>query len=130
MDFGKTFMNNQDIVAVRVGDNVEEIAESAFGNCPSLKYIISGKNVKTVGGGNFAGCTNLKEVVLNDGLESFGTAGRGISSGLGDEDIEVNIPDSVNEIATAMLGYKFKVKAGSYAETFFSQNERANYVVE
>ena len=39
-------MNNQDIVAVRVGDNVEEIAESAFGNCPSLKYIISGKNVK------------------------------------------------------------------------------------
>ena len=130
VDFGKIFMNDKDIVAVKVGDNVEEIAEDAFGNCPSLKYIVSGKNVKAVGGGNFAGCVKLKEVVLNDGLESFGSSSRGISCGLGDEDIEVNIPDSVNEIATAMLGYKFKVKAGSYAETFFSQNDRANYTVE
>ena len=40
MDFGKIFTNNKDIVAVRVGDNVENIKEGAFGNCDNLKYIV------------------------------------------------------------------------------------------
>ena len=40
VDFGKIFTNNKDIVAVRVGDNVENIKEGAFGNCDNLKYIV------------------------------------------------------------------------------------------
>ena len=55
VDFGKIFTNDKDIVAVKVGDNVEEIADGAFTNCDNLKYVILGKNVKKFNDNNVGG---------------------------------------------------------------------------
>ena len=128
VDFGKTFLNNQDVVAIKIGNNVEKVCGGAFVNCPSLKYLVSGENVKSFEGGSFSGCFDLEIIELNDGLESYGEKNRQITkAGKG---TEVNIPSSVTEISTAIHGYKFKVKAGSYAESFFSQEPDADYTVE
>ena len=35
--FNKTFSNDKDVVAVRIGNNVTEVAKTAFGNCEKLK---------------------------------------------------------------------------------------------
>ena len=40
VDFGRMFTNNKDVVAIKVGDNVEDIMENAFTNCDNLKYIV------------------------------------------------------------------------------------------
>ena len=68
---GFSFMNDKNIVAVRIGDNIREIDRYAFGNAENLKYLVLGKSVKSIDGGNFFG-TNLKELILNDGLEKIG----------------------------------------------------------
>ena len=65
---GFSFMNDKNIVAVRIGDNIREIDQNAFGNAENLKYLVLGKSVKSIDGYNFYG-TNLKELILNDGLE-------------------------------------------------------------
>ena len=48
VDFRKAFTNNKDIIAIKIGDNVEDIMENAFTNCDNLKYIVFGKNVKSL----------------------------------------------------------------------------------
>lgn len=68
---GFRFMNDKNIVAVRIGDNITEIDQNAFGNAENLKYLVLGKSVKSIDGYNFYG-TNLKELILNDGLERIG----------------------------------------------------------
>ena len=68
VDFGKIFTNDKDIVAVKVGDNVEEIADGAFTNCDNLKYVILGKNVKKFNDNNVGG-KKLEALELNDGTD-------------------------------------------------------------
>ena len=124
VDFGKIFTNNKDIVAVRVGDNVENIKEGAFGNCDNLKYIVFGKNVKTINNGLLGG-QKIEQVELNDGLEKLGCSPSGV--GLLSK-IDISIPESVTEIcfsgAKTMI-----VKSGSYAESYAKENNM-DYRVE
>ena len=40
---GFSFMNDKNIVAVRIGDNIREIDRYAFGNAENLKYLVLGK---------------------------------------------------------------------------------------
>ena len=54
--------------AVKVGDNVEEIADGAFTNCDNLKYVILGKNVKKFNDNNVGG-KKLEALELNDGTD-------------------------------------------------------------
>ena len=65
--FGSAFTLNNNIVAVKIGNNVQEVEKSAFSGCKKLKYVVMGDSVKTIGGRMFAQ-TNLQELVLNDGV--------------------------------------------------------------
>ena len=124
VDFGKTFMNDKDIVAVQIGDNVDEIADSAFTNCDNLKYIIFGKNVKKIKSGLLGG-KKIEQIEFNEGLETLGSGSSGV--GLMSE-IDVKIPDSVTEMA--FWGAKTMiVKSGSYAENF-AKEHNMDYRVE
>ena len=124
VDFGKTFTNNKDIIAIKIGDNIEEVAEGALTNCDNLKYIVFGKNVKTINNGLLGG-QKIEQVELNDGLEKLGCSPSGV--GLLSK-IDISIPESVTEIcfsgAKTMI-----VKAGSSAESYAKENNM-DYRVE
>ena len=115
VDFGKIFTNDKDIVAVKVGDNVEEIADGAFTNCDNLKYVILGKNVKKFNDNNVGG-KKLEALELNDGLEELGT-GSSTTGVMVMGDIDVKIPESVKKMDFACKKAMI-VKAGSYAESY------------
>lgn len=121
VDFGKIFTNNKDVVAIKVGDNVENIKNGAFGNCDNLKYIVLGKNVKVFEHGNVGG-QKLEQLELNDGLEQLGEEGTsGAVIILNKDKVDVRIPESVNHMA--FTGAKtLIVKAGSYAESFAKEH--------
>ena len=124
VDFGKAFTNNKDIIAIKIGDNIEEVAEGALTNCDNLKYIVFGKNVKTINNGLLGG-QKIEQVELNDGLEKLGCSPSGVGL-LSKSDI--SIPESVTEIcfsgAKTMI-----VKAGSSAEAYAKENNM-DYRVE
>ena len=126
VDFGKIFTNDKDIVAVKVGDNVEEIADGAFTNCDNLKYVILGKNVKKFNDNNVGG-KKLEALELNDGLEELGT-GSSTTGVIVMGDIDVKIPESVKKMDFACKK-AMVVKAGSYAESYAKENNM-DYRVE
>ena len=113
VDFGRMFTNNKDVVAIKVGDNVEDIMENAFTNCDNLKYIVFGKNVKVINDGLLGG-SKIEQIEFNDGLEKLGSnvSGVGLKS-----KIDVSIPESVTEM-TFRGAKTLIVKSGSYAESY------------
>ena len=124
VDFRKAFTNNKDIIAIKIGDNIEEVAEGALTNCDNLKYIVFGKNVKTIEDGLLGG-KKFEQVEFNDGIEQIGSSKNGL---ILLNSIEVKIPESVKE----MYLYKAKtliVKSGSYAESYAKENNM-DYRVE
>lgn len=125
--FDKTFMNNKNVVAVRIGDNVTEVSTDAFVNCENLKYVVFGKSVQSLGGGNFVN-TNIEEVVLNEGLLTIGTSEYDYVTGW--NDVTISIPESVTEMHIS--GCNIIVKAGSYAEQYAEESEDSTllYTVE
>ena len=126
MDFGKIFTNNKNIVAVKIGDNIDKIEHGAFTNCENLKYIVLGSNVKTFEYGVVGG-KKLEHIELNDGLEEFGTGSTTMGIALGNE-IDIEIPDSVTNLC--FWGAKTViVKEGSSAESYAKENNM-DYRVE
>ena len=113
VDFGKAFTNNKDIVAIKIGDNIEEVAEGALTNCDNLKYIVFGKNVKVINDGLLGG-SKIEQIEFNDGLEKLGSNVYGV--GLKSK-IDVSIPESVTEM-TFRGAKTLIVKSGSYAESY------------
>ena len=113
VDIGRMFANNKDVVAIKVGDNVEDIIENAFTNCDNLKYIVFGKNVKVINDGLLGG-SKIEQIEFNDGLEKLGSnvSGVGLKS-----KIDVSIPESVTEM-TFRGAKTLIVKSGSYAESY------------
>ena len=126
VDFGKIFTNNKNIVAVKIGDNIDKIEHGAFTNCENLKYIVLGSNVKTFEYGVVGG-KKLEHIELNDGLEEFGTGSTTMGIALGNE-IDIEIPDSVTNLC--FWGAKTViVKEGSSAESYAKENNM-DYRVE
>ena len=113
VDFGRMFTNNKDVVAIKVGDNVEDIMENAFTNCDNLKYIVFGINVKVINDGLLGG-SKIEQIEFNDGLEKLGSNVYGV--GLKSK-IDVSIPESVTEM-TFRGAKTLIVKSGSYAESY------------
>ena len=113
VDCGKTFTNNKDIIAIKIGDNIEEVAEGALTNCDNLKYIVFGKNVKVINDGLLGG-SKIEQIEFNDGLEKLGSNVYGV--GLKSK-IDVSIPESVTEM-TFRGAKTLIVKSGSYAESY------------
>ena len=125
---GFSFMNDKNIVAVRIGDNIREIDRYAFGNAENLKYLVLGKSVKSIDGGNFFG-TNLKELILNDGLEKIGEDEFTyyVDPPLDNSGMDLKIPESVTELHVS--DFNLIGKPGSYAEQYAKENN-LTYTVE
>ena len=126
--FHKTFSNDKDVVAVRIGNNVTEVAKTAFGNCEKLKYVVLGNSVKTIGGAAFVN-TNLQNLILNEGLEKIGEDdfSNMIYPPMNNEGMDLKVPESVTEMH--VIGFNLIVKAGSYAEQYAKENN-LTYTVE
>ena len=117
---GFRFMNDKNIVAVRIGDNITEIDQNAFGNAENLKYLVLGKSVKSIDGYNFYG-TNLKELILNDGLERIGEDELNVvDPPLDNSGMDLKIPESVTELHVS--DFNLIVKPGSYAEQYAKEH--------
>ena len=118
---GFSFMNDKNIVAVRIGDNITEIDRYAFGNAENLKYLVLGKSVKSIDGGNFFG-TNLKELILNDGLEKIGEDEFTyyVDPPLDNSGMDLKIPESVTELHVS--DFNLIGKPGSYAEQYAKEH--------
>ena len=120
---GFSFMNDKNIVAVRIGDNIREIDQNAFGNAENLKYLVSGKSVKSIDGYNFYG-TNLKELILNDGLERIGEDELNVvDPPLDNSGMDLKIPESVTELHVS--DFNLIGKPGSYAEQYANEHADA-----
>ena len=126
--FNKTFANDKDVVAVRIGNNVTEVAKTAFGNCEKLKYVVLGNSVKTIGGAAFVN-TNLQNLILNEGLEKIGEDdfSNMIYPPMNNEGMDLKVPESVTEMH--VIDFNLIVKAGSYAEQYAKENN-FSYTVE
>lgn len=121
------FRNNENIKAVKIGDNVKTIGDSSFVNCSSLEYVLFGKSVESVGDGTFVGCANMKEFRLNEGLISVGELA------ICGAEVPTIIPKSVTEIGLNGFKQPVKVYAGSYAEEYivdYAANFGAEFVYE
>ena len=117
---GFRFMNDKNIVAVRIGDNITEIDQNAFGNAENLKYLVLGKSVKSIDGYNFYG-TNLKELILNDGLERIGEDELNVvDPPLDNSGMDIKIPESVTELHVS--DFNLIGKPGSYAEQYAKEH--------
>ena len=117
---GFSFMNDKNIVAVRIGDNIREIDQNAFGNAENLKYLVLGKSVKSIDGYNFYG-TNLKELILNDGLERIGEDELNVvDPPLDNSGMDLKIPESVTELHVS--DFNLIGKPGSYAEQYANEH--------
>ena len=122
--FESAFSLNNNIVAVKIGNNVQEVEKSAFSGCKKLKYVVMGDSVKTIGGRMFAQ-TNLQELVLNDGLQKIGQDDSNNvfappSSNCG---MDLKIPESVTELHVAE--FNLIGKSGSYAEQYANEHADA-----
>ena len=122
--FEYAFALNNNIVAVKIGNNVQEVENSAFSGCKQLKYVVMGDSVKTIGGGVFDG-TNLQELVLNDGLQKVGSDDYTYylippTSNWG---MELKIPESVTELHVSE--FNLIGKSGSYAEQYANEHADA-----
>lgn len=118
------FANNTNLVAVKVPDSATELEEMVFSNASALKIIAMGSSLKSIGKSCFLSCVNLETVVLNNGLSSIGRLAFSGCSSLK----SIYIPESVTTIAANAFfnvgeGFVIEGKAGSYAETYASEND-------
>lgn len=65
------FKHNTNIIGVTLGNFVNEIPESAFEGCTSLKEVIC-PNVISIGANAFKNCTSLSEFTLPNEIEAIG----------------------------------------------------------
>ena len=122
--FESAFTLNNNIVAVKIGNNVQEVEKSAFSGCKQLKYVVMGDSVKTIGGRMFAQ-TNLQELVLNDGLQKIGQddSNNVLAPPSSNCGMDLKIPESVTELHVSE--FNLIGKSGSYAEQYANEHADA-----
>ena len=122
--FESAFTLNNNIVAVKIGNNVQEVEKSAFSGCKQLKYVVMGDSVKTIGGSMFAQ-TNLQELVLNDGLQKIGQddSNNVLAPPSSNCGMDLKIPESVTELHVSE--FNLIGKSGSYAEQYANEHADA-----
>ena len=68
----RLFKDNTDIVGVSLSSFIDEIPESAFEGCTSLKEVIC-PNVTKIADNAFSGCTSLSDFTLSENIKEIGT---------------------------------------------------------
>jgi hypothetical protein len=90
----ESFRNNKVLESLVSGENVKEIAGSAFDSCSNLTYV-EANSVKTIGFSAFQNCSNLRDISM-DSVESIGN-----SAFLNDYSLnQVKLPESLTTINT------------------------------
>lgn len=112
------FANNEDLRAVKLGNNIEIIMNDVFANCFDLEIVICGSGLKTIREYAFNYCTSLKNVELNEGLEEIGM----LCFGKTDSLTELYVPSSVSKITdpfvSDMTNVTIIAEEGSAAEAY------------
>lgn len=67
----RLFKDNTDIIGVSLSSFIEEIPESAFEGCTSLKEVLC-PGVKKIKNNAFSGCTSLNDFTLSENIEEIG----------------------------------------------------------
>ena len=73
-----TFLDNQKLTSVVIGNNVTTIGKYAFEYCYNLEKVVVGNSVKEIGNSAFYSCTKLKNVInlssltFNGGSNHYG----------------------------------------------------------
>jgi len=88
------FFNKQHLKEVVFNNDLREIGNCAFFECPSLQSINIPSTVIKIGHCAFEGCSNLREVVLNEGLKEIGSDAFRKCTALR----SITIPSTVKEI--------------------------------
>lgn len=88
---------NESIVYIELPESINEISDSAFDYCKSLKKIAIPENVTTIGRNTFSYCDDLSEVVLHDGITSIGLSAFEKCYSLA----KIELPDSLEELGDA-----------------------------
>ena len=109
---------------MKIGNNVQEVENSAFSGCKQLKYVVMGDSVKTIGGRMFAQ-TNLQELVLNDGLQKIGQddSNNVLAPPSSNSGMDLKIPESVTELHVSE--FNLIGKSCSYAEQYANEHADA-----
>lgn len=66
------YFEKEDLINIKITDNVEIIGERAFGKCKKLKKVILPENLITIKNGAFSGCESIEEIILPDTLKVIG----------------------------------------------------------
>ena len=85
---------NEDIIEIKVPENIKKINEKAFSKCKKLKNVILPQNIKSIKEGTFYYCENLIDINIPQNVETIEREAFG-----GCEKIsQINIPNSVVNI--------------------------------
>ena len=68
----KAFMQNTDIINVKVGNSITQIGQQAFYKCANLEIVNLGNNVLYLRNGSFARCTSLKSINIPKSVKRIG----------------------------------------------------------
>lgn len=68
----KAFMQNTDIINVKVGNSITQIGQQAFYKCANLEIVNLGNNVLYLRNGCFARCTSLKSINIPKSVKRIG----------------------------------------------------------
>lgn len=68
----KAFMQNTDIINVKVGNSITQIGQQAFYKCVNLETVNLGNNVLYLRNGSFARCTSLKSINIPKSVKRIG----------------------------------------------------------
>ncbi len=119
---GDAFYNCASLASITIPNSVTEIGSWAFLNCTALTSITIPDSVTEIDAWVFGNCTSLTSITIPDSVAEIGYCTFSGCTSL----TSITIPDSVTSIdeyafydsgLTTIYGY-----AGSYAETFASEN--------
>jgi hypothetical protein len=95
----KAFCGNSKLTSVVLSESIEEIPESCFNKCESLRKVVIPNSVTAIGPHAFEGCLSLSEINLPESLTSIGDFALAWCTSLK----SVTIPKSITVLNVALL---------------------------
>lgn len=114
------FALNTKITSVTVGDNVSSVGEGAFWKCTNLKNVTMSNKVNYIGGYAFE-----ETVYIDNVSDEFHILGNGILVGVNSSKTDIEIPDTVKQIAAGAFLENSVIKTVTIPKSVSSIGKRA-----